>query len=141
VVFDEGVVFDSLWGLEAADLDQRAREYLRQLELEQVVSVTDGAFSSIKLSRGQRKRLALLTACLEDRPIYVFDEWAADQDPHFRKMFYLRLLPELKRRGKTVVAITHDDRYFATADRVIKLEEGQIVEAFRHELRAAAAVA
>ena len=88
---------------------------------------------TIKLSRGQRKRLALLTAYLEDRPVYVFDEWAADQDPVFRKVFYLRLLPELKRRGKTVVAITHDDRYFASADRIVKLEEGKVVETFRHE--------
>jgi putative ATP-binding cassette transporter len=77
--------------------------------------------------------LALLTAYLEDRPIYVFDEWAADQDPVFRKIFYQRLLPELKQRGKTVVAITHDDRYFAYADRIVKLEVGQIVEAFSHE--------
>jgi putative pyoverdin transport system ATP-binding/permease protein len=53
----------------------------------------------------------------------------------FRLVFYLRLLPELKRRGKTVIAITHDDRYFASADRVIKLEEGKIVDAFVHELQ------
>jgi len=74
-----------------------------------------------------------LTAYLEDRPIYVFDEWAADQDPAFRKFFYLQLLPELKRRGKTVVAITHDDRYFATADRIIKLDEGKVLETLHHE--------
>jgi len=134
VVFDGAVVFDNLWGLDTVNIDQRAREYLRQLELDRVVTVTDGAFSTVKLSRGQRKRLALLTAYLEDRPIYVFDEWAADQDPVFRKVFYLRLLPELKRRGKTVVAITHDDRYFANADRIIKLEEGKVVEYFRHEV-------
>ena len=82
VVFDDAVIFESLWGLEAADLDQRAQEYLRQLELGHVVTVTDGVFSTTKLSRGQRKRLALVTAYLEDRPIYLFDEWAADQDPH-----------------------------------------------------------
>ena len=133
VVFDDAMIFDSLWGLDAADLDRRAREYLAQLELDHVVTVTDGAFSTTSLSRGQRKRLALLTAYLEDRPIYLFDEWAADQDPVFRKIFYLRLLPELKERGKTVVAVTHDDRYFAHADRIIKLEEGKVVEAFRHE--------
>jgi putative ATP-binding cassette transporter len=133
VVFDDAMIFDSLWGLNAADLDQRAREYLVQLELDHVVTVTDGAFSTTSLSRGQRKRLALLTAYLEDRPIYLFDEWAADQDPVFRKIFYLRLLPELKERGKTVVAITHDDRYFAHADRIIKLEEGKVVDAFSHE--------
>jgi len=135
-VFDDAAVFESLWGLDAADLDQRAAAYLRELELDKVVTVTGGAFSTTQLSRGQRKRLALLTAYLEDRPVYLFDEWAADQDPVFRRVFYLRVLPELKRRGKTVIAVTHDDRYFACADRVIKLEEGQIVEAFLHELHA-----
>jgi len=127
-VFDGAVIFDNLWGLEAADLDQCAREYLRELQLDHVVTVADGVLSTTSVSRGQRKRLALLTAYLENRPIYLFDEWAADQDPTFRKTFYLSLLPELKRQGKTVVAITHDDRYFANADRIIKLEEGRLVE-------------
>ena len=133
VVFDDAAIFESLWGLGAADLDQRAQEYLQQLELSHVVTVSNGVFSTTKLSRGQRKRLALVTAYLEDRPIYLFDEWAADQDPLFRKIFYQRLLPELKSRGKTVVAVTHDDRYFAAADQVIKLEEGQVVQTLRHE--------
>ena len=133
VVFDDAVVFDNLWGLEGADLDQRAREYLRLLELDHVVTVTDGSFSTTALSRGQRKRLALVTAYLENRPIYVFDEWAADQDPTFRKVFYLDLLPELKRRGKTVIAITHDDRYFSGADRIVKLEVGKLAELSRRK--------
>ncbi|MGO9112134.1 MAG: ATP-binding cassette domain-containing protein [Thermoguttaceae bacterium] len=133
VVFDDAVIFESLWGLGAADLDQRAEEYLCQLEPNHVVTVTDGVFSTTKLSCGQRKRLALVTACLEDRPIYLFDEWAADQDPMFRKIFYQRLLPELKSRGKTVVAVTHNDRYFAMADQVVKLEEGKMVQTLRHE--------
>jgi putative ATP-binding cassette transporter len=133
VVFDDAVIFESLWGLKAANVDERAQEYLRQLELDHVVTVSDGVFSTIRLSRGQRKRLALVTAYLEDRSIYMFDEWAADQDPTFRRIFYQRLLPELKRRGKTVVAVTHDDRYFEAADQLIKLEEGKVVETFRHE--------
>jgi putative ATP-binding cassette transporter len=78
------------------------------------------------LSQGQRKRLALLTAWLEDRPIYVFDEWASDQDPMFKEVFYRQIVPELKSRGKTVVVITHDDRYYQMADRLIKLERGKI---------------
>ncbi len=133
VVFDDAAIFDSLWGLQGDDLDQRARQYLQELELDHVVTVTDGVFSTTKLSRGQRKRLALVTAYLEDRPIYLFDEWAADQDPLFRKIFYHRLLPDLKSRGKTVVAVTHDDRYFALADQVIKMEEGHVVQTLRHE--------
>lgn len=128
VAFDDAAVFDSLWGLGASDQDELARDYLRQFELDHVVQIAHGKFSTTKLSRGQRKRLALVTACLEDRSIYVFDEWAADQDPVFRSYFYRQLLPELKRRGKTVVAITHDDRYFDAADRMVKLDEGHIVE-------------
>jgi putative pyoverdin transport system ATP-binding/permease protein len=134
VVFDDAAVFESLWGLRGDDVDDRAREYLQQLELDHLVTVTDGVFSTTSLSRGQRKRLALVTAYLEDRPIFVFDEWAADQDPMFRRIFYQRLLPELKSRGKTVVAVTHDDRYFAVADQVVKLEEGKVVQALRHEM-------
>jgi putative ATP-binding cassette transporter len=78
------------------------------------------------LSSGQRKRLALLVALLDDRPIYVLDEWAADQDPHYRDIFYSALLPELRRRGKAVVAITHDDRYYDLGDRVLRLSDGQV---------------
>ncbi|MGH9762860.1 MAG: hypothetical protein ACREAC_18715, partial [Blastocatellia bacterium] len=69
----------------------------------------------------------LLTAFLEDRQIYIFDEWAADQDPVFKDVFYLHLLPELKSRDKTIIVISHDDRYYHLADRVIKLDFGKIV--------------
>jgi len=70
--------------------------------------------------------LALLTAYLEDRPFYLFDEWAADQDPHFRRIFYEELLPDLKARGKIVICVTHDDRWFHLADRVYQMNEGRI---------------
>ncbi len=76
--------------------------------------------------RGQRKRLAFIQAVLEDRPILMFDEWAADQDPEFRRLFYRRLLPELRDAGKTVIAVSHDDRYFDAADRIIHMARGQI---------------
>jgi putative ATP-binding cassette transporter len=110
--------------LEKAQLDQRAQEYLRRLQLSEKVTVKEGVLSTTDLSHGQRKRLALLTCYLEDRPIYFFDEWAADQDPKFKELFYYSLLPELKARGKTVVVISHDDRYYGVADRVMTLESG-----------------
>jgi putative ATP-binding cassette transporter len=127
VVFSDYFLFDTLLGLNAEQLDAKAHEYLRQLQLDHKVKVTDGTFSTTELSQGQRKRLALLTAYLEDRPIYLFDEWAADQDPHFKEIFYYQILPDLKARGKTVIAITHDDRYYHVGDRIIKLDSGQIV--------------
>lgn len=125
-IFSDFYLFESLLGLNAGALDEQALQYLRRLHLDRKVQVIDGVLSTTELSHGQRKRLALLTAYLEDRPFYVFDEWAADQDPLFKEIFYLRLLPELKARGKTVVVISHDDRYFHVADRILKLNYGKM---------------
>jgi len=130
-VFSDFYLFERLLGIASYDLDTQAKNYIQQLHLEQKVQVKDGTLSTTALSQGQRKRLALLTAYLEDRPIYLFDEWASDQDPFFREIFYKHLLPDLKQRGKTVLAISHDDRYFHLADRVIKLDYGK-VEYDRH---------
>jgi putative pyoverdin transport system ATP-binding/permease protein len=126
-VFSDFYLFQSLLGLNVPDLDVKAAGYLDLLQLRHKVQVQQGRLSTLELSQGQRKRLALLTAYLEDRPIYLFDEWAADQDPVFREVFYRQLLPELKRRGKTAVVISHDDRYYDVADRLIKLENGRVV--------------
>jgi putative syringomycin transport system ATP-binding/permease protein len=105
-----------------------AREYLAKLGLAEKVRINGRNYTTTKaLSNGQRKRLALLCVYLEDRPIYVLDEWAADQDPPFKEFFYESLLPDLKGRGKCVIVITHDDRYFELADRIIKLSDGHIV--------------
>jgi putative ATP-binding cassette transporter len=128
VVFSDFFLFDELHGLQIDGLDAQARQLLELLHLEHKVTIRDGRFSTTDLSQGQRKRLALLVAYLEDRPFYVFDEWAADQDPTFKEVFYRRLLPDLKAQGKTVLVITHDDRYFSLADRYIKLDYGQVVE-------------
>lgn len=126
VVFSDFYLFEELLGLKNSNLDSQARKYLHKLQLDQKVKVENGQISTTALSQGQRKRLALLTAYLEDRPIYLFDEWAADQDPVFKEIFYTQLLPELRSRGKTVLVISHDDRYFHLADRIIKLDYGKI---------------
>ena len=103
-----------------------ASQYLKRLRLESHVSIEDGRLSSLRLSEGQRKRLSLLHAYVENRPICVFDEWAADQDPEFREYFYRELIPELKAQGKCVVAVTHDQMYFDLADNFVRLKGGQL---------------
>jgi putative ATP-binding cassette transporter len=125
-VFSDYFLFDRIMGGGASGADGRARDYLEQLHLHHKVSVENGVFSTTQLSQGQRKRLALLCAYLEDRPFYLFDEWASDQDPLFKDVFYTRLLPELRSRQKAVLVISHDDRYFRCADRLIKLDYGRI---------------
>ena len=130
-VFADFHVFDRLFGIPDATASALAARYLALLQIDQKVSLRDRRFSTVELSQGQRKRLALVTAYLEDRPIYVFDEWAADQDPQYKEIFYRTLLPDLRARGKLVIVITHDDRYFHLGDHVVKLEDGKVVESTR----------
>ncbi len=136
-VFSDFFLFNRLLGLDrSTEWAQRTDEYLAALGLSHVVQMNGTTFSRVSLSQGERRRLALLVAYMEDRPIYVLDEWAADQDPVFRKIFYLKLLPELKERGKTVVLISHDDRFFHLGDRVIKLDEGKMVHTLQVDVPA-----
>jgi putative ATP-binding cassette transporter len=118
-------------------VNARANAYLKRFGLDHKVKVDGGKFNTMDLSTGQRKRLALVSSYLEDRPVYLFDEWAADQDPVFKRLFYAELLPDLKARGKTVLVITHDDAYFSFADRLVRLEDGQLneIDVPSHELR------
>ena len=127
VIFSDFFLFDGLIGYEDAP-PAVAKRLLHEVHLENQVSIDKkGAFSSIKLSQGQRKRLALVAALLEDKPVYVFDEWAADQDPEFRRWFYEHILPDLRAQGKLVIAITHDDAFYPTADRIVRLSEGRVI--------------
>ena len=126
-VFSDFYLFDRLYGL--GEIDQvAADDYLEWMEMTPVAGVAGDRFTRIDLSTGQRKRLALIAALLEDKPILILDEWAADQDTHFRMKFYREILPQLRSRGLTIIAVTHDDRYFDVADRRLHLEQGRLTE-------------
>lgn len=127
-IYSDFYLFTKLFGLSSDEMDSRAAQGLKQLGLEKKVTIKGGEFSSTNLSDGQKKRLALLVTYLEDRSIYLFDEWAADQDPGFKEIFYHSILPELKKRNKMVIVITHDDRYFHLADKLVKMEGGKVVD-------------
>jgi len=122
-IFTDFHLFDRLYGLESVSPAQ-VNDLIRWMELEEKVEFSNGQFSTLELSTGQRKRLAMIVSLLEDREIYLFDEWAADQDAHFREIFYTEILPNLKEQGKTVLVVTHDDRYWHLSDRIINLEIG-----------------
>lgn len=126
-IFSDFHLFDRLYGLEEIKAEE-AEGLIEKMELKDKVTYDDGRFSTLNLSTGQRKRLALIISLLEDKSIYVFDEWAADQDSHFREYFYGTILKELREKGKTVIAVTHDDRYWGAADRVLKMELGRVVD-------------
>lgn len=125
IIFSDFHLFDKLYGLRDVKQDT-VRDMLKLMGISHKTNFADSRFTTLDLSTGQRKRLALLVTLLEDRPIYVFDEWAAEQDPEFRAYFYDVLLQELHERGKTIISVTHDDRYFHRADRIVKMDYGKI---------------
>jgi putative ATP-binding cassette transporter len=126
-IFSDFHLFDRLLETGHADLDKEGNRLLSKLHLQNKVKVQNGAFTTLELSQGQRKRLALVVAYLENRAFFMFDEWAADQDPVFKEVFYREILPELRAMGKAVLVISHDDRYFHLADRLIRIESGCLI--------------
>jgi putative ATP-binding cassette transporter len=126
-VFSDFHLFKRMFGLRQVP-PERVMEWLKIVEIENKTGLHNGQFDTISLSTGQRKRLAFVVAALEDRPIYIFDEFAADQDPAFRLKFYNEILPDLQKRGKTVIAVTHDERYFDRATRHLTMEDGRFVQ-------------
>jgi putative ATP-binding cassette transporter len=126
IIFTDFHLFDRLYGLDVIN-DTQLNRLLADMDLANKTSYYEGRFSHLQLSTGQRKRLALIVAILEQKPILLCDEWAADQDPQFRRHFYEVILPELQRQGRTIIAATHDDHYFDAADRLLKMEYGRIV--------------
>jgi putative ATP-binding cassette transporter len=126
-VFADFHLFARLYDLDLTKKDE-AHNLLRWMELDRMTALDGDRFSRRDLSAGQRRRLALVAAALEQKPILILDEWAADQDPQFRFKFYREILPELKRRGLTIIAVTHDDHYFDVAERRLHMEEGRLTE-------------
>lgn len=127
VIFWDFHLFDRLYGLLDSD-EERVNELLIKMQVEEKTEYEEGRFTNLELSTGQKKRLALIISILEDKEIFIFDEWTADQDPPFRKHFFEVLIKDLQKKGKTIIAVSHDDRYFHLADRVIKMEDGQVLE-------------
>lgn len=125
-VFNPSFLFEKLYNVDIGNKQQEIQKYLKVLNLEEKVVIEENGYSTINLSGGQRKRLALLQCYLENSPIYLFDEWAADQDPGYRNFFYRTLLPQMREAGKIVIAITHDDNYFDVADKIMKMKDGKL---------------
>jgi putative ATP-binding cassette transporter len=126
-VYSDFHLFHQLYGLREIS-DSTVDDWLERMQLAEKTKFESGRFSTLNLSTGQRKRLAFIVSMLEERPICIFDELAADQDPEFRAVFYNEILPDLKKQGKTVIAVSHDDRYWDVADRVVRFEYGKLVD-------------
>ncbi len=127
IIFTDFHLFDQFYGIKNLN-EEKVNYWLKKMQMQHKTRYKNGRFSNMDLSTGQRKRLAFISAMLEDKPILIIDEFAADQDPEFRQYFYEQLLKELKEQGKTIIAVTHDDHYFHVADRVLKMDAGNLTK-------------
>jgi putative ATP-binding cassette transporter len=126
IIFSDCYLFENLIGEGEKTLSDEAKRYLKRFRVNNKTRIHEGRFASLDLSDGERKRIALISMLLQDKDIYIFDEWAANQDVEFKKMFYAEILRTLKLRRKIVLVITHDDQYFRFADRIVRMDVGTI---------------
>lgn len=127
-IFTDNYIFSQNYDNYQVKENAKYIEYLKMMEMDSIIKNDDDSSVRRKFSKGQSKRISMILALLEEKPLLILDEWAADQDPHFRKYFYENLIPFLRRQGKTIVAVTHDDKYFKHADRILKFEYGKIIQ-------------
>lgn len=125
-VFTDDHIFSHNYEEYTVENNPEYKQLLEVMELDKVITDDKESSARRKFSKGQSKRMSLIFALMEKKPILVLDEWAADQDPYFRKFFYEELIPKLKAEGKTIIAVTHDDAYFHLADRILKFNYGKI---------------
>ncbi|ETR68726.1 MAG: hypothetical protein OMM_04392 [Candidatus Magnetoglobus multicellularis str. Araruama] len=125
-IFTDVHLFKRLYGIDRSRHTE-VKKYLKMMQIDHVVSYENNRFSTLDLSTGQKKRLAMIVALMEDRPIYVFDEWAAEQSPQFKSYFYNTLLPDLKLQGKTIISVNHDPQFEEAADRIYYLADGNVI--------------
>lgn len=128
VIFTDNYIFSQNYDDYTLKNNKEYSDLLKLMELDEVILDDEELSARRKLSKGQSKRMSMIFSILEKTPILILDEWAADQDPFFRKYFYEKLVPMLKEKGKTIIAVTHDDAYFQYADRILKFEYGKIVK-------------
>ncbi len=128
-VFTNNHLFSQNYEDYVLEENEEYKQLVKYMKLDEVIKEEYTEEMARKpFSKGQGKRMSLIFSMLENRPIMVLDEWAADQDPHFRKYFYENVLTDLKEKEKTIIAVTHDDSYFKHADRIIKFDYGQIIK-------------
>jgi putative ATP-binding cassette transporter len=125
-IFTDVHLFKRLYGIDQSKHTE-VKKYLKMMQIDHVVTYENDRFNTLELSSGQKKRLAMVVALMEDKPIYIFDEWAAEQSPQFKSFFYDTLLPDLKLKGKTIISVNHDPHFEDAADRIYYLVDGKIV--------------
>ncbi|KPA15651.1 cyclic peptide transporter, partial [Candidatus Magnetomorum sp. HK-1] len=125
-IFTDVHLFKRLYGIDRSKHTE-VKNYLKLMQIDHLVTYENDQFNTLDLSSGQKKRLAMIVALMEDKPIYIFDEWAAEQSPQFKSFFYYTLLPDLKLKGKTIISVNHDPQFEDAADRIYYLADGKIV--------------
>jgi subfamily B ATP-binding cassette protein MsbA len=109
--------------IEAAAVAARADEFIARLPQGYNTLIGD---RGVRLSGGQQQRVALARTLLKDPPILILDEATAMFDPQGEAEFLQACRYVRKRR--TVLLITHRPASLAAADRIVRMEQGRIIE-------------
>jgi putative ABC transport system ATP-binding protein len=133
-VFQAFHLVDELTAIENVELPAlligvrpRAARRRAQALLERLDVADRGRFLPDRLSGGQRQRVALARALVNEPLLVLADEPTGNLDSHATGEI-LGLFAGLREAGQTLILVTHDPRVAATADRLLTMRDGTIVE-------------
>jgi ATP-binding cassette subfamily B protein IrtB len=142
VVFQDVYLFnDTLWNnirigrpdasrdeIVAAARAARCHDFIERLPDGYETMVGEGGST---LSGGEKQRISIARALLKDAPIVLLDEATASLDPE-NELFIQEAIDDLV-KNKTVVVIAHRLHTIARADKIVVIDQGNVVEEGRHE--------
>ena len=135
-LFNDTVRANIAYGNNGQATDEQIREAARAANALKFIEQMPQGFDStigdngVRLSGGQRQRLAIARALLKDAPILILDEATSALDTESEQLIQEAM--ERLRAGRTTLTIAHRLSTIESADRIVVLNEGRIVETGSH---------
>ncbi len=114
-------------GVKAAQRRELSTSALKRVGLEKRMNHLPS-----QMSGGQQQRVAIARAVAAKPPVILADEPTGNLDTSSGKEV-MRILHELHEEGRTVILITHDNKIADEAQRVIRIQDGKIIEDYKNE--------
>ena len=137
ILFNETVAANIAYGAQGRDAgEQEIRDAAERAHaLEFIEKLPDGfntliGENGVRLSAGQRQRIAIARALIKDAPVLILDEATSALDTESEKIVQLAL--DTLRSGRTSLIIAHRLSTIENADRIMAMQDGRIVEEGTH---------
>jgi subfamily B ATP-binding cassette protein MsbA len=137
ILFNDTIAANIAYGAQQRKLDEDTIKEVaeRAHAMEFIEKFPDGIHTligenGVRLSAGQRQRLAIARALIKNAPVLILDEATSALDTESERVVQLAL--ETLRSGRTSLLIAHRLSTIKNADRILAIKDGHIVESGTH---------